>query len=57
VIVPGRSAESPLIHLAAGYDHAPTRVRAMPPREKDRLSAEEVGKLRAWIDQEAVWPE
>jgi hypothetical protein len=57
VIVPGRSAESPLIHLVAGYEHQKTQVSAMPPQEKGRLSKVEVGVLRAWIDQGAVWPE
>ena len=28
----------------------------MPP-EGERLSAEEIGRLRAWIDQGAAWPE
>jgi hypothetical protein len=57
VIVPGKSAESPLIALVAGVPHAKTQVPVMPPREADRLSRAEVGKLRAWIDQGAVWPE
>jgi hypothetical protein len=56
VIVPGKSAESPLIHLVSGFPDKKTQVPAMPPREKDRLSKEEIGKLRAWIDQGAVWP-
>jgi hypothetical protein len=54
VIIPGKSAESPLIHLVSGFPVGD--VRAMPPREGSRLSKEEIGKLRAWIDQGAVWP-
>ena len=27
------------------------------PKKGERLSAEQVGLLRAWIDQGAVWPE
>jgi hypothetical protein len=50
VIVPGKSADSRLIHVVAGTD-PDTR---MPP--KGPLSAAEVGKLRAWIDQGARWP-
>jgi len=46
----GKSAESLLVLYAAGVD--PDVV--MPP-EGERLSAEEVGVLRAWIDQGAVW--
>jgi hypothetical protein len=51
VIVPGDSAKSRLIHLVAALD--PKAV--MPPEEKP-LSKEEVGVLRAWIDQGANWP-
>lgn len=47
----GRSAESRLIHAVARIDPD----LAMPPKEADRLSAAEVGKLRAWIDQGAEW--
>jgi mono/diheme cytochrome c family protein len=52
VIVPGKSAESPMIHLVAGLD--PKNVM---PKKGERLSAEQVGLLRAWIDQGAQWPE
>ena len=58
VIVPGKSAESTLIHHVAWLKH-PTNggfiKDPMPPTEKERLSANEIGKLRAWIDQGAVW--
>jgi hypothetical protein len=52
-IIPGKSAESPLIRFVAGID----REIVMPPKERDRLSATEVGLLRAWIDQGAIWPD
>lgn len=53
-ISPGKSAESRLIHFVAVTD--PKKV--MPPEgEGDRLSAEQVGILRAWIDQGCVWPD
>lgn len=55
VIVAGNSAESPPIHLVSGFSDKETQVPAMPPREKERLSKEEIGKLRAWIDQGAIW--
>ena len=45
-IVPGRSAESLLIQLVAGLEED----RVMPPKG-DRLTDEEIGLLRAWIDQ------
>ena len=50
-IVPGKSGESPLIRYVAGVDPDFT----MPP-EGERLSAEQVAILRAWIDQGAEWP-
>ncbi len=51
-IVPGHSAESPLIKFVAGLDED----MLMPPKG-ERLTAEQIGLLRAWIDQGAVWPE
>lgn len=50
--VAGKSAESLLIKYVAGVD--PDVV--MPP-EGDRLTDEQIGLLRAWIDQGAKWPE
>jgi len=52
VIRPGKSAESLLIQYVAGLD--PEKI--MPPKG-DRLTREEIGKLRAWIDAGASWPE
>lgn len=53
VIVPGKSADSRLIHLVAGFDG-----ELMPPADKgERLSAEQVALLRGWIDQGAKWPD
>jgi mono/diheme cytochrome c family protein len=50
-VLSGKSAESPLIHFVAGLD--PEMVM---PQKGDRLSAEQIGLLRAWIDQGADWP-
>ncbi len=50
-IVPGDSAHSLMIRYVAGID--PEVV--MPP-EGDRLTSDEVGLLRAWIDQGAAYP-
>ncbi len=50
-LVRGNSSESHLVKLVAGLD--PELV--MPPRGK-RLSAGEIGLLRAWIDQGAKLP-
>ena len=52
VIVPGNSASSRLIHLVAGLE--PGKIM---PQAGDRLTAEQVGLLRAWIDQGAHWPD
>lgn len=52
-IVPGRSAESRLVRYVAGVDDV-----VMPPADEGpRLTAEEVGRLRAWIDAGAAWPD
>lgn len=51
-IHPGDSAASPLIHFVAGR----TADMLMPPKG-ERLSPDEIGRLRAWIDQGAAWPE
>ena len=52
VIQPGRSDQSLLIRYVAGLD--PETV--MPPKG-DRLTTNQVGLLRGWIDAGADWPE
>jgi Protein of unknown function (DUF1553)/Protein of unknown function (DUF1549)/Planctomycete cytochrome C len=51
-ILPGKSADSPLIHYVAGVHPD----RKMPPSGTP-LTPRQVGILRAWIDQGAVWPD
>jgi mono/diheme cytochrome c family protein len=51
-IVPGKSADSPLIRYVAGID-----ADVVMPPEGPRLTPAQVGLLRAWIDQGAPWPE
>ena len=51
-IIPGKSADSPLVRFVAGLEEG----MLMPP-EGERLSAEQIGLLRAWIDQGAKWPD
>ena len=51
-ILPENSAESLLIRYVAGIDEN----IVMPP-EGDLMSKKQVGILRAWIDQGAVWPD
>jgi hypothetical protein len=54
VIIPGKSAKSRLVIAISGVDPD----FAMPPeREGKRLTAEQVGLVRAWIDQGAKWPD
>ncbi len=50
--VPGKSAESRMIQAVSGLD--PDFVM---PEKGSRLSAEQVGLLRAWVDQGAHWPD
>ncbi len=51
-IVPGQSAQSPLIHYVAGL----VPDMQMPPDGKgEPLKAEQIGVLRAWIDQGVQW--
>ncbi|MDB6109862.1 MAG: putative rane protein, partial [Pedosphaera sp.] len=51
-IIAGKSAESEMIQLVAGVN--PDMV--MPPKG-ERLTSEQIGLLRAWIDQGAKWPD
>jgi mono/diheme cytochrome c family protein len=52
-IIPGEGADSPLVRFSAGVVDG----MQMPPEGEKKLSAEEIGLLRAWIDQGAKWPE
>src|SRR5437867_9117889 len=49
-IVPGKSQESYLIELVSGVD--PDNVM---PKKGTKLTKEQIGILRAWIDQDAPW--
>jgi len=54
VIVPGKSAESKLVHLVAELEPG----HRMPPEDAGQpLTAGEIGLLRAWIDAGANWPD
>ena len=50
-IVPGKSIDSLLIHLVAGLKEE------VMPKKGTRLTPDQVGVLRAWIDQGAEWPD
>lgn len=49
-VIPGHSVDSYLIELVAGID-----PDSMMPKKGSKLSPQQVGVLRAWIDQGAVW--
>ncbi len=53
-IKPGDSAGSKLVHMVAGIG---IEENLIMPMGGEPLSAEQIGLLRAWIDQGAVWPE
>lgn len=50
-ILPGRAADSPLIHFLTTDDED----ELMPP--EGRLSAAEIGVLTRWVNEGAVWPD
>ncbi len=52
IFVPGKSAESKLVHALAGIGE----IGIMPPKEAP-LTPAEIGKVRAWIDAGGVWPD
>jgi mono/diheme cytochrome c family protein len=51
-IIPGKSAESRLIHLVGGLD-----PELIMPQKGTPLTPAQVGLLRGWIDQGAPWPQ
>jgi hypothetical protein len=51
LVVPGKSAESPLIAIVSG------QKKDIPMPDVHRLPDEQVARLRAWIDAGASWPE
>jgi mono/diheme cytochrome c family protein len=52
-IIPGNSAKSPIIHMMAGL----IEEMLMPPPDAEPLKPEQIGLIRAWIDQGAQWPD
>ena len=53
-IVPGKPEESPF-YLAVTRAHE--TWESMPPKENDRLSPEQIGWIKQWIEAGAPWPE
>ncbi|HKQ37189.1 MAG TPA: PSD1 and planctomycete cytochrome C domain-containing protein [Verrucomicrobiae bacterium] len=52
VIVAGKGSESVMVHAVSGL-----RDDLKMPKKGDPLTPEQVGILRAWIDQGAAWPD
>lgn len=52
-VVPGKSPESLLIKVVSGTSEDIARM----PKKRDPLTDEQIGLLRAWIDQGVDWPE
>lgn len=51
-IMPGNGAKSPLVHFTA---HLVADMEMPPAGKGQALTAAQIGLLRAWIDQGAVW--
>ena len=57
-IVAGKSEQSSLIHMVCGLiDEMLMPPPSDKPGKSEKLTAEQIGILRAWIDQGAVWPD
>ncbi len=57
-ILPGRSEQSALIHMVCGLvDEMLMPPPSDKPGQSEKLTNEQIGLLRAWIDQGAVWPD
>lgn len=57
-IKPGKSEESALIHMVCGLiDEMLMPPPSDKPGQSEKLSPLQIGILRAWIDQGAVWPD
>src|SRR5262245_9975941 len=52
VLIPGNSAQSRVIRLVSGLE-----PETVMPQKGERLTPEQIGLLRAWIDQGAKWAE
>ena len=53
-VVPGEPEKSP-VYLSSRRDHADWEP--MPPKEADKLSAEQIGWIKRWIAGGAPWPD
>jgi mono/diheme cytochrome c family protein len=57
-VVPGKSGDSLLIDfVTATAEDKAKDVHPMPPKQGDRLAADQVALLKKWIDEGADWPD
>lgn len=57
-VVTGKSEQSSLIHMVAGLvDEMLMPPPSDKPGQSEPLTKEQIGILRAWIDQGALWPD
>jgi mono/diheme cytochrome c family protein len=55
-VVPGKPMESPL-YLAVTREHEDDNWSAMPPKENDALTQEQIAYIKDWIAGGAPWPD
>ena len=51
-ILPGKGADSLLVRAISGQD-----AKLKMPRKSEPLTSEQIGKIRTWIDEGALWPD
>jgi len=56
VIIPGKSDESLLVRMIEGKVEQDGKKKLMPPGKREKLKAEEIALIRAWIDAGAKPP-
>jgi len=56
VVVPGKSGESKLVLMIEGSFYKGGKQKVMPPGKREKLSAEEIALIKAWIDGGALPP-
>ncbi len=54
VIIPGKSDESLLVRMIEGKVEQDGKKKLMPPGKREKLKAEEIALIRAWIDAGAI---
>jgi hypothetical protein len=55
-IIPGKSSESLLVKMIEGKFQKDGKTKFMPPGKREKLDAEQIAMIRAWIDDGAKAP-